>query len=98
METDLQTELKMIDLNVRGAVQLSKLVLKDMVARDAGRILLTSSVAGTMPGPFEAIYGGTRVILRWFGEALRNELKDSGVTVTVLMPSMTETNFFKRAR
>ena len=98
METDLQTELKMIDLNVRGAVQLSKLVLKDMVARDAGRILLTSSVAGTMPSPFEVIYGGTRVFLRWFGEALRNELKDSGVTVTVLMPSMTETNFFKRAR
>ena len=51
-----------------------------------------------MPGPFEAIYGGTRVFLRWFGEALRNELKDSGVMVTVLMPSMTETNFFKRAR
>ena len=97
VETDLQTELKMIDLNVRGAVQLTKLVLKDMVARDAGRILLTSSIAGTMPDPFEAIYGGTKVFLRWFGEALRNELKDSGVTVTVLMPSMTETDFFKRA-
>jgi len=50
-----------------------------------------------MPDPFEAIYGGTKVFLRWFGEALRNELKDSGVTVTVLMPSLTETNFFKRA-
>ena len=96
-DTDLQTELRMIDLNVRGAVQLSKLVARDMVARRAGRLLLTSSIAGTMPDPFEAIYGGTKVFLRWFGEALRNELKDSGVTVTVLMPSMTETDFFRRA-
>lgn len=97
VETDLQTELGMIDLNIRGAVQLTKLVLKDMVARDAGKILLTSSIAATMPDPFEAVYGGTKVFLRWFGEALCNELKDTGVGVTVLMPSTTETNFFKRA-
>lgn len=96
-ETDLATELQMIDLNIRGAVQLTKLVLKDMVARDAGKILFTSSIAATMPDPFEAVYGGTKVFLRWFGEALRNELKDTGITVTVLMPSMTETNFFHRA-
>ena len=97
VDTDLATELQMIDVNVRGAVQLTKLVLKDMVARDAGRILFTSSIAATMPDPFEAVYGGTKVFLRWFGEALREELKDTGLTVTVLMPSMTETNFFKRA-
>ena len=97
VETDLQRELKMIDLNVRGAVQLTKLVLKDMVARNAGKLLFTSSVAATMPDPFEAVYGGTKVFLRWFGEALREELKDTGVNITVLMPSMTETNFFKRA-
>jgi len=97
VETDLQRELKMIDLNVRGAVQLTKLVLKDMVARDRGKLLFTSSVAASMPDPFEAVYGGTKVFLRWFGEALREELKDTGLTVTVLMPSMTETNFFKRA-
>ena len=96
-ETDLSTELQMIDLNIRGAVQLTKLVLKDMIARDAGKILFTSSIAATMPDPFEAVYGGTKVFLRWFGEALRNELKDTGVTVTVLMPSMTQTNFFHRA-
>ena len=96
-ETDLQRELSMIDINVRGAVQLTKLVLKDMVARNAGRIMFTSSVAATMPDPFEAVYGGTKVFLRWFGEALHEELKDTGVSVTVLMPSMTETNFFKRA-
>ena len=96
-ETDLKRELSMIDVNVRGAVQLTKLVLKDMVARDAGRILFTSSIAATMPDPFEAVYGGTKVFLRWFGEALHEELKGTGVSVTVLMPSMTETNFFPRA-
>jgi short-subunit dehydrogenase len=97
VETDLQSELKMIDLNVRGAVQLTKLVLQDMVARDSGKILITSSIAATMPDPFEAVYGGTKVFLRWFGEALRNELKDTGVGVTVLMPGVTDTNFFNRA-
>ncbi|WP_158915869.1 SDR family oxidoreductase [Caulobacter sp. S45] len=96
-ETDLQRELKMIDLNVRGAVQLTKLVLKDMVARDRGKLLFTSSIAATMPDPFEAVYGATKVFLRWFGEALREELKDTGIGVTVLMPSVTETNFFNRA-
>ncbi len=96
-DTDLQRELKMIDLNCRGAVQLTKLVLKDMAARDRGKLLFTSSIAATMPDPFEAVYGSTKVFLRWFGEALRNELKDTGVGVTVLMPSVTETNFFNRA-
>ncbi len=97
VDTDLQRELKMIDLNCRGAVQLTKLVLKDMVARDRGKLLFTSSIAATMPDPFEAVYGSTKVFLRWFGEALRNELKDTGVGVTVLMPSVTDTNFFHRA-
>jgi len=97
VDTDLATELQMIDLNIRGAVQVTKLVLKDMVARDSGKLLFTSSIAATMPDPFEAVYGGTKVFLRWFGEALRNELKDTGITVTVLMPSVTDTNFFNRA-
>ena len=97
IETDLDRELKMVDLNCRGAVQLAKHVAKDMVARKDGKILFTSSIAGTMPDPFEAVYGATKVFLRWFGEALREELKADGVTVTVLMPSTTETNFFKRA-
>lgn len=96
-ETDLARELQMIDVNVRGAVQLTKLVLKDMIVRNEGRILFTSSIAATMPDPFEAVYGATKVFLRWFGEALRNELKDTGITVTVLMPSVTDTNFFNRA-
>ena len=97
VDTDLQTELRMIDLNVRGAVQLTKLVGRDMVARDSGKLLFTSSIAATMPDPFEAVYGSTKVFLRWFGEALRNELKDTNVGVTVLMPGVTDTNFFHRA-
>lgn len=97
VETDLKRELAMIDLNVRGAVQLTKLVLKDMVARDTGKLLFTSSIAATMPDPFEAVYGATKVFLRWFGEALREELKDTGIGVTVLMPGVTDTNFFDRA-
>jgi uncharacterized protein len=96
-ETDLQRELKMIDLNVRGAVQLTKAVLKDMVARDSGKLLFTSSIAATHPSPFEAVYGSTKVFLRWFGESLRNELNDTQVGVTVLMPSVTDTHFFERA-
>jgi short-subunit dehydrogenase len=97
VETDLDKEIRMINLNIVGAVALTKAVLRDMVARDRGKILFTSSIAATMPGPFEAVYGGTKVFLRWFGEALRNELKDTGVGVTVLMPSVTDTNFFARA-
>lgn len=96
-DSDLATELQMIDVNIRSAVQLTKLVLEDMVARDSGRILFTSSIAATMPDPFEAVYGGTKVFLRWFGEALHNELKDTDVGVTVLMPGVTNTNFFNRA-
>lgn len=96
-ETDLQRELKMIDLNVRGAVQLTKLVGGDMVRRGRGKILFTSSIAGSMPDPFEAVYGSTKVFLRWFGQALREEWGEKGITVTVLQPSTTETNFFRRA-
>ncbi|WP_260596642.1 SDR family NAD(P)-dependent oxidoreductase [Sphingomonas endolithica] len=97
VETDLQAELRMIDLNCRSAVQLTKLVGKNMVARDSGKLLFTSSIAATMPDPFEAVYGSTKVFLRWFGEALRNELNDTNVGVTVLMPGLTQTNFFERA-
>jgi short-subunit dehydrogenase len=97
VETDLKRELSMIDLNCRGAVQLAKHLAQSMVAKGSGRILFTSSVAATMPDPFEAVYGATKMFLRWFGQALREELKDTGVTVTLLMPSTTETNFFRRA-
>ena len=96
-ETDLAQELKLIDLNVRGLVQLSKLVTRDMVEAGEGRILYTASIAGIMPGPFEAVYAASKAFVRSFGEALRSELADKGVVVTVLMPGPTETDFFHRA-
>src|SRR3954452_5201416 len=96
-ETELRKELRLIDLNVRSTVQLCKLVVQDMVARDDGRILFTSSIASTMPGAYQAVYNASKSFVQSFALALRNELKDTGVTVTSLMPGPTETEFFERA-
>ena len=96
-ETSLDDELNMINLNVVSSVHLAKRVLKDMVARKQGRVLFTSSIAALMPGSFEAVYAATKSFLLSFSEALRNELKDTGVTVTALQPGPTETNFFHRS-
>lgn len=96
-ETDLKDELKMINLNVVSSVHLAKRVVKDMVDRGRGRILFTSSIAALMPGPFEAVYAASKAFIHSFAEGIRNELKDTGVTVTSLMPGPTDTNFFHRA-
>lgn len=96
-DTALQDELKLIDLNVRSSVHLTKLVVKDMAARKAGRVLIVSSIASTMPAPYMAVYAASKSFLQSFSQAIREELKDSGVTVTSLMPGATETNFFHRA-
>jgi short-subunit dehydrogenase len=96
-ETPLDKELELIDLNVRSTVHLCKLVLGDMVGRDEGKILFTSSIASTMPGSFQAVYNASKSFVQSFAQAIRNELKDTGVTVTSLMPGPTETEFFERA-
>ncbi len=96
-ETDLKEELNLINLNVVSSVHLAKRVVKDMVDRGQGRILFTSSIAALMPGSFEAVYAASKAFIQSFAEALRNELKDTGVTVTALMPGPTDTNFFHRA-
>jgi uncharacterized protein len=95
--TDLSKELRLIDLNVRSTVHLCKCVLADMVERDTGRILFTSSIASTMPGSFQAVYNASKSFVQSFALAIRNELKDTGITVTALMPGPTETEFFERA-
>jgi short-subunit dehydrogenase len=96
-DTTLEDELRLIDLNVRSTVHLAKYVVRDMVDRDHGRILFTSSIASTMPGAFQAVYNASKSFVQSFALALRNELKDTDVTVTSLMPGPTETEFFERA-
>src|SRR3954454_14379276 len=86
-----------IDTNITGTIYLIHRVGKPMQARGRGRILITGSIAGYMPGSFQAVYNATKAFVDSFSFALRNELKDSGVTVTCLMPGATETEFFKRA-
>ncbi len=91
-------EIKQVmDLNVVGTVSLIHQVAQRMVDRNAGRILITGSIAGFMPGSFQAVYNGTKAFLDSFSYALRNELKETAVTVTCLMPGVTDTEFFDRA-
>ena len=97
IDTDLADEIRVIDLNITSTVHLAKRLLKDMVSRDAGRVLVTSSIASTMPGSFQAIYNASKSFLQSFTQALGDELKDTGVTITALMPGPTDTNFFHRA-
>jgi uncharacterized protein len=95
--TALDDELAIIDLNVRSTVHLAKHVVSDMVAIDRGRVLFTSSIAATMPGPFQAVYNASKSFVQSFALALRNEVKDTNVTITALMPGATDTEFFERA-
>ena len=97
VDTDLDAELELIGLNVTSTVHLAKLVLPDMVARNAGKVLFTSSIASTMPGSFQAVYNASKSFLQSFAEAVQNELKDTEVTITSLMPGPTDTDFFHRA-
>jgi uncharacterized protein len=86
-----------VDTNITGTLYLLHKVGRDMRARGEGRILIVGSIAGFIPGAFQAVYNASKAFLDSFSFALRNELKDSGVTVTCLMPGATETDFFERA-
>ncbi|UQX03776.1 SDR family NAD(P)-dependent oxidoreductase [Streptomyces sp. RerS4] len=97
VDTDLADDLEIVDLNVRSTVHLAKRVLRDMAADGEGHVLVTSSIASTVPGSFQAVYNASKSFLQSFAQALRNELKETGVTVTALMPGPTETDFFRRA-
>lgn len=89
--------LRVIDTNIVGTLQLIKKIGSDMRDRGQGRILITGSIAGFMPGTFQAVYNGTKAFIDSFSFALREELRDTGVTITCLMPGATETRFFERA-
>jgi short-subunit dehydrogenase len=96
-DTDLDAELGIVDLNCASTVHLAKRVVQDMTARGEGRILFTSSIASQAPEPFQAVYAASKAFVQSFALALREELKDTGVSVTALLPGPTETEFFDRA-
>lgn len=96
-ESDLSAELDLINLNVTSTVHLARLIVPAMIERGDGRLLITSSIAATMPGPFQATYNASKSFLQSFSEALRDELRGTGVSVTALMPGPTDTPFFRRA-
>ena len=87
----------MINTNITGTLHLVQHVARGMVARASGRILVTGSIAGFEPGSFQAVYNGTKAFIDSFAHALRNELKGTEVTVSLLMPGVTDTEFFARA-
>jgi uncharacterized protein len=97
VENDLDAELNLIALNVTSVVHLAKRVVQDMVARNEGRILFTASIAAEAPAPYEAVYGASKAFVLSFAEAIRDELRNTNITVTALQPGATETNFFHRA-
>jgi short-subunit dehydrogenase len=98
LSQDVADWRRVIDTNITGTLYLLQRVLRDMVARDDGRILVTGSIAGFIPGSFQAVYNGTKAFVDNFTDALRNEIKESkGVTLTTLMPGPVETEFFHRA-
>lgn len=95
--TDLITELNIIQLNIVSLLHLTKLLLPDFIHQGHGRILYTSSVAASMPGPYFAVYAASKAFVQSFAEALRAEVQDKGIVVTALQPGATDTNFFDRA-
>lgn len=96
-QASLDDQLRLVDLNVRSTLHLSVLLARDMVARQEGRLLLVSSIAGKGPGPGHAAYAASKAFVHSFAEAVRHELADTGVTVTSLQPGPTDTDFFERA-
>jgi len=97
LDQDFNDVKHVVDTNITGTIRVIQSVGRDMRRRRAGRILITGSIAGFMPGTFQAVYNGTKAFLNSFSFALRAELKDTGVTVTCLMPGATDTEFFERA-
>jgi len=93
IENDVKTELDMIQVNVVALTELTKLVLPSMVARKSGRILNLASTAGFQAGPLMAVYYATKAYVLSFSEAIADELRNSGVTVTTLCPGPTDTGF-----
>jgi len=97
LRQDFGEILHVINTNITGTLHLVQHVARGMVARGQGRILITGSVAGFMPGSFQAVYNGSKAFIDSFALALRNELKGTEVTISCLLPGATDTDFFVRA-
>jgi short-subunit dehydrogenase len=97
LEQDFEQVQHVIDTNVTGTIYLIQHLARGMTARGQGRILVTGSIAGFQPGSFHAVYNGSKAFIDSFSQALRNEMRNTGVTVSLLMPGPTDTDFFVRA-
>ena len=96
-DQDLDDALRLVRLNVESTVHLAKRVVSDMASRGDGKVLFTSSLASESPGPYQALYNASKSFVQSFAEGLADELRDTDVTVTALMPGPTDTEFFERA-
>jgi short-subunit dehydrogenase len=97
LDEDFAKARAVVETNITGTIYLIQKIGREMRARNSGRILITGSIAGFLPGSFQAVYNGTKAFLDSFSFALRDELKETAVTVTCLMPGPTDTEFFERA-
>lgn len=97
INTELEREIEIIELNIISLITLTKLFLIDMVGRKSGKILNLASIASKVPGPFQAVYHGTKAFVHSFTEAIRAEVKEAGIVITSLLPGATATDFFKKA-
>lgn len=96
-ESDLDRQLQIIQLNIVSLTTLTYLFLKDMLNRNEGKILQLGSVVSEIPATLQAVYGGTKAYVLSLTEALISEVKDTDVTLTVLQPGATDTDFFNKA-
>lgn len=97
VDTDLEKEINIVRLNCESTIHIAKYAARKLVAQKDGRILITSSIAAEMIAPKEAVYAASKAFDLSFGKSLRYELKDTGVSVTILQPGPTDTDFFNRA-
>ncbi|GAB4029957.1 SDR family NAD(P)-dependent oxidoreductase [Spirosoma gilvum] len=97
VDTDLNRELDIIQLNIGAYVAFTKFYLQEMVARNDGKILNVASIASKLPGPLQSVYHATKAFVLSFTEAIRNEVKETNVIITALLPGPTDTDFFRKA-
>ncbi|MDB5125775.1 SDR family oxidoreductase [Mucilaginibacter sp.] len=96
-DNDIDRELKIIDLNIGALTILTKHFLQEMVSRNEGKILNVASIASETPGPWQAVYHATKAYVLSLTEAIREEVKDTNITITALQPGVTDTDFFNKA-